>query len=56
MWSDGAHFEIFDYWNRSLVRRLRKERDEPFNFVSRVQGGGGSVSVWAVWHMELAVH
>jgi hypothetical protein len=32
--------------NRTLVRRLQTEKDEPFNFTPRVQGGGGSVRVW----------
>ena len=32
--------------NGTLVRRLKSESNEPFNFVPRVQGGGGSVSVW----------
>ena len=32
--------------NRSYVRRLPSESDKPFCFRPRVQGGGGSVSVW----------
>ena len=32
--------------NRSFVRRLPLESDAPFNFKPRVQGGGGSISVW----------
>ena len=32
--------------NRTFVRRLRSESDQPFNFVPKVQGGGGSISVW----------
>ena len=46
IWSDEAHFEVLNRKNRLLVRRLISETDEPFNFVPRVQGGGGTVSVW----------
>ncbi|CAM4941103.1 unnamed protein product [Rotaria socialis] len=46
IWSDEAHFEVFNRKNRTLVRRLKSENNEPFNFVPRVQGGGGTVSVW----------
>lgn len=46
IWSDEAHFEVLNRKNGTLVRRLRSENNEPFNFVPRVQGGGGSVSVW----------
>ena len=48
IWSDAAHFEVLNRKNGSLVRRLKSENNEPFNFVPRVQGGGGSVSVWGV--------
>ncbi|CAF4163843.1 unnamed protein product, partial [Rotaria sordida] len=40
--------EVFNRKNRSFVRRLPSEADQPFNFQPRVQGGGGSVSVWGV--------
>ncbi|CAM4908505.1 unnamed protein product [Rotaria socialis] len=46
IWSDEAHFEVLNRKNGSLVRRLKSESNEPFNFVPRVLGGGGSVSVW----------
>ncbi|CAF4645019.1 unnamed protein product [Rotaria sp. Silwood2] len=46
IWSDEAHFEVLNRKNRTFVRRLKSESNEPFNFVPRVQGGGGSVSVW----------
>jgi transposase len=46
IWSDEAHFEVLNRKNRTFVRRLKHECNEPFNFVPRVQGGGGSVSVW----------
>ncbi|CAF3008047.1 unnamed protein product [Rotaria socialis] len=46
IWSDEAHFEVLNRKNRTFVRRLRSEADQPFNFVPKVQGGGGSVSVW----------
>ena len=46
IWSDEAHFELFNRKNRTLVRRKMSERDRPFSFVPRMQNGGGSVSVW----------
>jgi len=46
IWSDEAHFEVLNRKTRTLVRRLISESNEPFNFVPRVQGGGGVVSVW----------
>ena len=46
IFSDEAHFEVFNRKNRSFVRRLPSESDAPFNFKPRVQGGGGSISVW----------
>ena len=46
IFSDESHFEVFNRKNRSYVRRLQSEADAPFNFVPRIQGGGGSVSVW----------
>lgn len=46
IWSDEAHFELFNRKNRSFIRRLQSEVDAPFNFVPRVQGGGGHISVW----------
>ena len=32
--------------NRSFVRRLKSESNQPFNFLPSVHGGGGHVSVW----------
>ena len=46
IWSDEAHFEVFNRKNCTFVRRRRSEYDQPFNFVPKVQGGGGCVSVW----------
>ncbi|CAF2177571.1 unnamed protein product [Rotaria magnacalcarata] len=46
IWSDETHFEVLNRKNGSLVRRLKLENNEPFNFARRVQGGGESVSVW----------
>ena len=46
IWSDEAHFELFNRKNRTFVRRLMTEIDKPFSFVPRMQKGGGSVSVW----------
>ena len=46
IWSDEAHFEVLNRKNGSFVRRLKSVSNEPFNFIPRVQGGGGSISVW----------
>ena len=46
IWSDEADFEVLNRKNRTLVRRLKSESSEPFNFVPKVQGDGGIVSVW----------
>lgn len=46
IFSDESHFELYNRKNRTYVRRLKNEVNEPFNFVPRVQGGGGHVSVW----------
>ncbi|CAF0963481.1 unnamed protein product [Rotaria magnacalcarata] len=40
------------YWlmlnrkNGTYIRRLKSETNQSFNFIPRVQGGGGNVSVW----------
>jgi transposase len=44
--SDESHFELVNRVNRTFVRRTAKEKDCAFNFRPRLQGGGGSVSVW----------
>ena len=36
IFSDKAHFEVFNRKNRSFVRRLPSESDTPFNFKPRV--------------------
>ncbi|CAF2781502.1 unnamed protein product [Rotaria sp. Silwood2] len=46
IFSDESHFEVFNRKNRSYMRRLPSESDKPFCFRPRVQGGGGSISVW----------
>ena len=56
IWSDEAHFEVLNRKNGSFVRRLKSESNEPFNFIPRAQGGGGSVSVWAACLEALVVH
>ncbi|CAF4484534.1 unnamed protein product, partial [Rotaria magnacalcarata] len=43
-----SHFEVFNRKKKSFVRRLPSESDKPFNFQPRVQGGGGSISVWGI--------
>ncbi|CAM2698378.1 unnamed protein product [Rotaria socialis] len=46
IWSDETHVEVFNRKNRTLVRRLKSENNEPFNSIPRVQSGGGTASVW----------
>lgn len=46
IWSDESHFELINRSNRVYVRRTSDEKNCPFNFQSRLQGGGGQVSVW----------
>lgn len=46
VWSDESHIELVNRKNRAYVRRYPYEKDKPFNFQRRLQGGGGSVSVW----------
>ena len=48
IFSNESHFEVFNRKNRSYVRRLPSKFDRPFNFQPRIQGGGGSVSVWGL--------
>ncbi|CAF4907448.1 unnamed protein product [Rotaria socialis] len=43
IWCDEAHFKVLNRKNRTFVRRLRSEVDQSFNFVPKVQGGGGSI-------------
>ena len=47
IWSDEAHFKLFNRKNRTLVRRTRSESEKPFSFVPRMQKRGGSTSLWA---------
>ena len=42
MWSDEAHFEVY----RTFVGRLKSHSNQPLNFLPRVQGDGGHVSIW----------
>ena len=39
IWTDEAHFELFNRKNRTLVRRTRSESEKPFSFVPRMQKG-----------------
>lgn len=50
--SDESHFEVLNRKNRKLVRRIPSERDSPFSFSTRTQGGGGSVSVWGCFSVN----
>ena len=46
IWTDEAHFELFNRKNRSLIRRTRSERGKSFNFVTRMHKWGDSISLW----------
>ena len=46
IWSDEAHFEVFNRKNRTFIRRLKSESNQPFNFLPRVKGDGGHISLW----------
>ena len=46
IWSEEAQFEVFNRKNCTFVRHRPSEYNQPFNFVSKVQAGGGCVSVW----------
>ncbi|CAF3005278.1 unnamed protein product [Rotaria sp. Silwood2] len=46
IWSDEAHFEVLNRKNRTFVRGLPSEADQPFSFIPKVQGGRGCISVW----------
>ena len=46
IWSDEAHFELFNRRNRTFVRRLQTESEHLFNFVPKAQGSCGYVSIW----------
>ncbi|CAF3380963.1 unnamed protein product [Rotaria sp. Silwood2] len=45
IWSDEAHFEVLNRKNRTFARRLQNESNEPFNFLPKMQGDAGIVSV-----------
>ena len=47
IWTDEAHFELFNRKNRTLIRRSRSESEKPFSFVRRMQKGVGSINLWA---------
>ena len=46
IWTDEAHFELFNRKNRTLARRTRSESEKPCSFVPRMQKGGGSIRLW----------
>lgn len=46
IFSDESHFEVINRKNRGFVRRAPHEKEAQFNFSTRTQGGGGTVSVW----------
>ena len=37
---------MFNRKNRTFVRRLKSKSNQPFNFLSRVQGGRGHIDLW----------
>ena len=37
---------MFTRKNHTFVGRLKSESNQPFNFLPRVQGDGGHVSIW----------
>ena len=47
IWSDEAHFEVFNHKNCIFLRRLKSESNGPFNLLPREQRSGGHVSVWS---------
>ena len=46
IWSDKAHFEVFNRKNRTFVGRSKADSNQSVNFLPRVQGGGEHVSIW----------
>ena len=52
IWTDEAHFELFNRKNRTLIRRFRSESEKPFSFVPRMQKGGGSIILWGCMTSE----
>ena len=52
IWTDEAHFELFNRKNRTLVGQTRSESEKPFSFVPRMQQRGGSISLWACMNSE----
>ena len=52
IWTDEAHFELFNRKNRTLVRRTRSKSEKPFSFAPRMQKGGGSISLWGCMTSE----
>ena len=52
IWTDKAHFELFNRKNRTLIRRTRSESEKPWSFVPRMQKEGGSASLWGCMTSE----
>ena len=52
IWSDEAHFELFNRKTRTLIRRTRSESEKPFCFVPRMQKSGGKISLWVCMTSE----
>ena len=52
IWTDEAHFELFNRKNRTLVRQIRSASEKPFSLVPRMQKGGGSIRLWGCMTSE----
>ena len=52
IWTDEAHFELFNRKSRTLVRRTRSESEKSFSSVLRMQKGGGKISLWGCMTSE----
>lgn len=46
IFSDESHFQVINRKNRWFVHRTSEEKEAQFNFSTKAQGGGGTVSVW----------
>ena len=52
IWTEEAHFDLFNRKNRTLVRRIPSKSEKPFSFVARMQKRGGSISLWGCMTSE----
>jgi transposase len=47
IFSDESNFQVINRCNKVLVRRHQNEKYSDRNIVPRLQGGGGSIGIWA---------